>query len=139
MNQVPIVVAVIRNEEGKFLLTKRHQPEEPDAHNKWQSVGGGIEFGETPEQAIIREVREEIGVEVSVMRMLPTVLSHVWKNSSGSETHILLIAFECKIVSGIPAANMDEEIGMIGYFTPEEIRLFDTLPLTLETVQMVFS
>jgi 8-oxo-dGTP pyrophosphatase MutT (NUDIX family) len=49
-NQITIVVAIIRNENGDVLLARRNEPGLKDAHDKWEFVGGGIEFGENPKK-----------------------------------------------------------------------------------------
>lgn len=59
--RVPCVGAVIRDEAGRILLIKRgHDP----GKGLWSVPGGRIEPGETDEQAVVREVREETGLEV---------------------------------------------------------------------------
>lgn len=64
------VIGYIQNKEGKFFLAKRH-PKVLDYYfmhmDHWQPPQGGIDQGETPEQAIIREVREETGMEVEII------------------------------------------------------------------------
>src|SRR3989344_3471203 len=56
-NFLLIVTAIIRNAEGKILLQKRVDPDIPAADGKWETPGGKIKPGETPEEAIIRECR----------------------------------------------------------------------------------
>ncbi len=129
--QHTVVVALIRNEEGKILLARRNEPELKHAHNKWEFIGGGIDFGEDPETAIKREVKEEAGVDVEIVRLLPKVLSHIWNLENGQQ-QVLLLHFECKITGGILAPGLDEEIGELKYFSLEEIKTLDTLPLIYE-------
>jgi 8-oxo-dGTP pyrophosphatase MutT (NUDIX family) len=50
MEQIlPIVIGVVLNDDGQVLLGKRHQPEIPEIHGKWNLLGGRVEFGESPE------------------------------------------------------------------------------------------
>lgn len=60
-----LVVAAIIKKNGRVLIAQRKEDctREP---NKWEFPGGKIEEGETPEQALIREVEEELGVEIKV-------------------------------------------------------------------------
>ena len=53
----------IMNEKGEVLLQKR-TPNKKRNPNKWSKTGGQVDSGETPEEAIFREVKEEIGIEI---------------------------------------------------------------------------
>jgi 8-oxo-dGTP diphosphatase len=80
---VPCVGAVIRDEAGRILLIKRgHEP----GRGLWSVPGGRIEAGETDEQAVVREVREETGLEVECGPLLgaverPGMAGTVWQIS----------------------------------------------------------
>ena len=65
MQQV-VGAAVVR--DGRVLAARRTRP--APAAGRWEFPGGKVEPGETPEQALVREVREELGVEVAVRRWL---------------------------------------------------------------------
>ena len=65
--RVPCVGAVIRDEAGRMLMILRgHEP----GKGLWSIPGGRIEPGESDEQAVVREVREETGLEVTCGRLL---------------------------------------------------------------------
>jgi 8-oxo-dGTP diphosphatase len=67
--RIPCVGAVIRDDAGRLLMILRgHEP----GQGLWSIPGGRIEPGETPEQAVVREVREETGLEVSCGPLLGT-------------------------------------------------------------------
>jgi 8-oxo-dGTP diphosphatase len=61
---------------------------------KWEFPGGKLKAGEAPEGSIVREIREELGVEISVIQLLPSV-KHYYKDSA-----IKLIPFVCSIRKG---------------------------------------
>jgi 8-oxo-dGTP diphosphatase len=68
----PIVCAgaVVRDSDGRLLLVQRgHAP----SAGLWSVPGGRVEAGETPEQAAVREVREETGLHVAIGRLLGSV------------------------------------------------------------------
>jgi 8-oxo-dGTP diphosphatase len=64
MKQLQIAVGIIRNSEGEIFITRRAE----DAHmaNKLEFPGGKIEAGETPEQALVRELHEETGITATL-------------------------------------------------------------------------
>ena len=135
--QFPIVVALITNDQGEVLLAKRYEPALKHAHNKWEFIGGGIDFGETPTEALKREVREEAGVEIEIIRLLPEIVSNVWNLPDDNNQQVLIIAYECKIISGTPTANLDEEIGELKFYPIEEIKNLDSLPKTYEIAKLL--
>ncbi len=136
--QITIVVAVIKNEAGELLLTKRSQPELPEIHGKWEFPGGNIEFGEDPIVALKREVLEEIGVEIDITGLLPKIISEIQPFKNGSQLQILFLSYECKITSGTPIPT-DNEIGELKYFATEEIKNIDAFKNIYETVDFLNS
>jgi 8-oxo-dGTP diphosphatase len=70
---IPCVGAIIKDQAGRLLLIKRgHQP----GAGLWSVPGGRVEPGETDEQAVIREVREETGLSVRPGRLVGTLRRH---------------------------------------------------------------
>ena len=71
---VPVVAAVIRGREGRILLSRR--PAHLHQGNKWEFPGGKIEPGETPQAALARELREELGITPIGSRPLIQITHH---------------------------------------------------------------
>ena len=69
MKQIEVVAAIIRK-GGKIFATQRGYGEWKDW---WELPGGKMEAGETPEEALKREIREELSTEISVDEVLDTV------------------------------------------------------------------
>ena len=107
------VAALVTNEEGKILLVN-------SPWRGWEYPGGLIEPGETFEEALRREIREESGVEVEIERLVG-----ICKNL---EKDIVNIDFVCRYVSG-ELTTSDESTEVV-WVTPEEAVKMITFPLT---------
>jgi 8-oxo-dGTP diphosphatase len=70
---------------------------------RWSLPGGGVDFGEDPLDGVVREVKEETGYIVSVVRLLG-VTSHVW---STSKIHMVSVLYEVRVVGG----ELSHEVG----------------------------
>lgn len=133
-----IVLAVIINKNREILLARRNEPELKYAHNKWELVGGGINFGETPEQALIRETKEEAGVDIKILRLLPKVMTHTFKTKF-FEHQIIMLSYECKIIGGRLKPGLDQEIGELKFVPLEKIKNYDTLPNVYQMAKFIQS
>jgi mutator protein MutT len=93
---VTVVCACIRRKGGKeVLLSMRHAPGVPGLDGKWELPGGKVEFGETPEQALFREIREELGLKVKIMRLLPYLHTNLWEYEHVLQ-QVVLACYECE-------------------------------------------
>ncbi len=93
---VPIALII---QDGKILMHKRNDPHRPDYHGKWEFPGGTMEFGESFEENIIRETREEAGYDVEVIKKL----DHTAVENQELPTfqyQVYLVPFLCKIIGG---------------------------------------
>lgn len=125
--QITIAVGLIVNRKGEILLAKRNQPELKYEHGKWEFPGGGIKPNETPEKALIREVWEETGLKVKIIRLLPKIYSHLWKDPKGNR-QIIIISYLCKAVGGKLTAKKEKEIMGLKFIHPRDIGKYKTLP-----------
>lgn len=89
---IRVVCALIRNDDGKLLLTRRSNNMDHALH--WEFPGGKVKAGESDSEAIIREIREELGLEVNPGEILPTVF---WEYPGKK---IALVPVICEISSG---------------------------------------
>lgn len=90
MKTIEVVAAVIKN-ENKIFATQRGYGEFKDG---WEFPGGKIETGETPEEALIREIKEELNTEIKVGRLLDTV------EYDYPKFHLTMHCYLCTIKSG---------------------------------------
>ena len=90
MKIVRVVAAVIRKDD-KIFATQRGYGEFKDG---WEFPGGKIEEGETPEQALVREIKEELDTDISVGALIDTI-EYDYPNF-----HLSMDCFWCDIVQG---------------------------------------
>lgn len=98
---------IVLNRDGKVLLIRRRD------NGSWEPPGGVVELEDSLEGAVAREVKEESGVEVDVIR-----LSGVYKNVGAKGRFVVSLAFLCRAVGGKPAVG--DETLEAGWFSPEE-------------------
>lgn len=90
--------------DGRILLVRRANP--PDA-GRWGFPGGKVEAGETIQNAAVRELLEETGVQATPLRVFTAVDAFDHDEQGRSRQHFVLIAVLCKWTSGEPIAGDD--------------------------------
>lgn len=134
----------VSTDRQKVLLTKRHAPGYPKWHNKWQIAGGGVNFGETMEQAVVREMHEELHVNATIIHPYPVVKTSIWYAEESDEkmdTHVILTSYIVDIGGQTPDLTQDPdwETSEWGWFTLQEVMSLDCLPLTIPIVEESFA
>lgn len=115
---VPVVAAIIRKRD-KILIAQRKKDSKLEP-SRWEFPGGKIEFGEHPEEALVREINEELGIKIQVKK-LHTVLSHVY-DFRGKKLHVILLVFLTDYVSG-EVRNLDVQDSR--WVTKKEMKEFE--------------
>lgn len=138
---IPAVLGLAARQDGTFLLTQRYQPQDPAVHLKWNIPGGGIEWGETPEEALRREFLEELDVDLGVsplsfLTKYPLPVTALWDNA-----HILLLAYAVDIGDQEVdiTKDLEHETAAYRWFTLAQLDTIETLPQTKETVAKLLS
>ena len=104
--------------EPEVLLLHRVKKKNDLNHDKWIGIGGKFEEGESPEDCMLREAREETGLEVKLTGFLGIFHNHdmVWAN--GDAAHVISAMYTAEIVSGEP--RIDEESFELRFFGKDE-------------------
>jgi 8-oxo-dGTP diphosphatase len=101
---VLVAAVVLVDADGRVLLAQR--PEGKSMAGLWEFPGGKVDQGETPEAALIRELREELGIDVAASCLAPfTFASHAYP-----EFHLLMPLYVCRKWSGIPLAREGQRL-----------------------------
>lgn len=107
MADVPLLLvaaAALVGVDGRVLLARR-PPGKPMA-GLWEFPGGKVRNGETPEAALVRELREELGIGVTESGLVPfTFSSHAY-----DDFHLLMPLYVCRAWEGLVTAREDQEL-----------------------------
>ena len=114
-----VAACALINEQGKVLINKR--PEGKDYAGYWEFPGGKVEENETPEEAIIRELKEEINIDVSAACLAP--LSFTEKNYE--KYYVVVLLYICRKWEGHTKPLENQELEWI---FPTDIADFKVLP-----------
>jgi 8-oxo-dGTP diphosphatase len=120
------VGAMILNNEGKLFLSQRG-PLSKNERGSWEFPGGSVEFGETLENALKREMLEEYGIRIEVNELLD-VVDHILPEEN---QHWVSPTFICQITHGIPIILEPGKCSQIGWFS------LDGLPFPLSKISQV--
>jgi 8-oxo-dGTP diphosphatase len=112
------VGAIIYDEEGRFLLMKRG-PKARDEQGKWDICGGAVEFGESIDEAIKREVREELCTEAQSIDFLTAYDAH--REHAGDKTHWIALIHAVKVDPSHIKIGEPHKIAEIGWFTSDNL------------------
>jgi 8-oxo-dGTP diphosphatase len=102
-----VVCVALIDTDGRVLLAQR--PEGKPMAGLWEFPGGKIGAGETPEAALIRELREELGIDVAESCLAPfTFASHAYE-----DFHILLLLYLCRRWQGNVTAREGQKLAWV--------------------------
>ncbi|MFI8433434.1 (deoxy)nucleoside triphosphate pyrophosphohydrolase [Streptomyces sp. NPDC079020] len=129
MNDSVVVVAGAVCDQGRLLAARRSAP--PELAGRWELPGGKVEPGESDEQALVRELREELGVETEVLERVPGV----WPLKPGYVLHVWTV----RLLSGVPEPLEDHD--ELRWLAPDEVDRVDWLdqdrPAVAEVVRRI--
>lgn len=121
MKTINVVAAIIRDRD-RILATQRGYGEFKDG---WEFPGGKVEPGESPQQALAREIREELDMEIAVGDYLMTV------EYDYPDFHLSMQCYWCRIVEGTPILKEHEAAKWLGL---HDLGSVDWLPADQEII-----
>ena len=102
-----VVAVALVDRDGRVLLARR--PEDRPMAGLWEFPGGKVHPDETPETALIRELREEIGVDTETSCLAPlTFASHAYE-----AFHLLMPLYVCRVWKGIPTPREGQRLAWV--------------------------
>ena len=104
---VPVVCVALVDADGRVLLAQR--PEGKPMAGLWEFPGGKLHAGETPEAALIRELKEELDIDVAASCLAPlSFASHAYANF-----HVLLLLYVCRRWQGIVTPQEGQQLAWV--------------------------
>ena len=125
MRQIEVVAAIIRDAQNRIFATQRGGG---DWKDWWEFPGGKIEPGETPQQALRREIREELDTEITVGELLHTV---EWDYP---KFHLTMHCFLCTVERG-SLTLLEHEAAR--WLAPDEFASVQWLPADWEVIEVL--
>ncbi len=102
-----VVAAALVDPDGRVLLARR--PEGKPMAGLWEFPGGKVQAGEVPEQALIRELREELGIDTRSSCLAPVgFASHAYE-----DFHLLMPLFACRVWQGTMTPREGQELAWV--------------------------
>lgn len=123
-----VVAVAMIDADGRVLLQQR--PQGKAMAGLWEFPGGKVEPGESPEAALVRELREELGIDVETACLAPAAFA----SEPLGDRHLLLLLYVCRKWRGIPVAH---EASDMRWVRPVEMYAMPMPPADLPLVGLL--
>ncbi|NEY90034.1 (deoxy)nucleoside triphosphate pyrophosphohydrolase [Tabrizicola oligotrophica] len=128
MKIILVSAVALIDTDGRVLLAQR--PEGKSLAGLWEFPGGKVETGESPEVALIRELREELGIETKASCLAPlTFASHSYE-----DFHLLMPLFACRRWDGMATGREGQTLAWV---RPEKLRDYPMPPADLPLIPIL--
>ncbi|WP_296081341.1 8-oxo-dGTP diphosphatase MutT [uncultured Agrobacterium sp.] len=114
-----VVACALLDQDGRILLAQR--PQGKSLAGLWEFPGGKVEQGETPEETLVRELHEELGITTKIACLAPlTFASHTYE-----AFHLLMPLYVCRRYDGIPHGREGQNVKWV---KPQSLRDYPMPP-----------
>lgn len=131
MTELPVLLVTavaLVDVDGRVLLARR--PSDKPMAGLWEFPGGKVQEGELPEAALIRELHEELGIDVTEACLAPfTFASHTYE-----DFHLLMPLYVCRVWQGFVTAREGQELKWV---RPRDMEEFPMPPADVPLVAML--
>jgi 8-oxo-dGTP diphosphatase len=128
LNTVVVVAVALIDKDGRVLIARR--PSYKSMAGLWEFPGGKVEYGETPENALIRELNEELGIDTWQSCLAPlSFASHSYE-----EFHLLMPLFVCRKWVGTPKPIEGQ---VLKWVSKNDLRNYDMPPADIPLVAAI--
>lgn len=137
MNKKTIFVfkGILFNNENKILIDNRKEEGLDGANGKWEVPGGKIEFGESPEDAVKRELLEETGYNVKVKSIIPYSNVSLWEYPDCMQ-HTVIFFYVCELIDNNHIDIQDKRINTYKWVSSNELEKYDFLQGNKEAIEI---
>ena len=118
----PVVAVALYREDGRWLMHRR--PAAKQHGGLWEFPGGKVESDESPAKALVREIREELGIAIDASDLKPAGFAQ--EGEGERPRPIVIMLYTCSVWEGEPQAL---EGGAVDWFTPDDVLALDKPPL----------
>ncbi|MDE7299380.1 MAG: NUDIX domain-containing protein [Lachnospiraceae bacterium] len=130
MEKYQIVVKGIVRFEERYLLVQRWYDDRIENPYQWEFIDGRIDFGEAPDRAVVRLIREQVGLETLIDR-----IAYTWSYMVG-DVHHIGISYECMALTD--EVVLSEELHDHRFVTKEEFENYITNQMLLNDIERAF-
>lgn len=123
-----VVAAALMDESGRILLQKR--PEGRSMAGLWEFPGGKLEDDETPEAALVRELSEELDIEIDPVNLSPACFA----SAMIGDRPLLLLLYICRVWRGDPVAVESPELS---WFTCDDMQNLHMPPADIPLIALL--
>lgn len=126
---------ILFDKENRVLIDNRKEEILDVADGKWEIPGGKIEFGESPEEAVKRELLEETGYNVKVNAIIPYSNVSMWDYSDYKQ-HTVIFFYTCELEDEKHIEIQDNRINAYKWISEDELSDYNFLPGNKEAIQI---